>query len=135
MPVFSWSLPLRSCCRSSSRPAALPDPFIRRAMPGISGKIDYTLNRYGFRGPDVDLAKSRDLKILVVGGSTVECLYVTDGLSWPWRLQEKLSQRLRRPVAVEAAAQSGAFTLHHIAFLKNNLFVDKFNWVVILCGI
>src|SRR5216117_3122803 len=77
----------------SMLPKVPPDvpwpPMLRRvsiaggAMPGIDGTIEFTVNSLGLRGPEVDLDKV-ELRILCVGGSTTESLFVTDKLSWPW---------------------------------------------------
>ena len=64
-------------------------------MPGIQGQIKLSVNRYGLRGPDTIL-EDNDLNILCVGGSTTECLYVSDESTWPWRLQNKLEVELEK---------------------------------------
>ena len=46
--------------------------------------------RMGFVGLRFVL-KTWTFESFCVGGSTTECLYVTDKLSWPWRLQDKLA--------------------------------------------
>jgi lysophospholipase L1-like esterase len=92
------------------------------------------VNRLGLRGPDVRL-EDAGLKILCVGGSTTECLYITDEKSWPWRLEDKLTESLGRPVFVGNAGRSGHFTLHHDYLLRHYAPVAKFDWVVVLCGI
>ena len=92
-------------------------------MLGISGKIELTVNQYGLRGPKEDFRKA-DFKILAVGGSSTECLYVTDKLTWPWRLQDKLSRRLSQHVFVGNSGRSGHLTLTHLYlhdFVKNQL--------------
>jgi lysophospholipase L1-like esterase len=103
-------------------------------MPNVSGKIEFSANKYGLRGPEVDMDRV-DFRILVVGGSTAECRYITDKLSWPWKLGDKLSPRLGKKVFVGNAAKSGDFTLNHIEVLKNYPWVDKFDLVIVLCGV
>ncbi|NQT89999.1 MAG: SGNH/GDSL hydrolase family protein [Candidatus Omnitrophica bacterium] len=102
-------------------------------MPGISGRIEYSVNRFGVRGPEVKLDEA-DIRILAIGGSTVECLYVTDKLSWPWRLQDKLSERLGKNVFVGNAGISGHFTLDHIYLLRNYRYVEEFDYIILMSG-
>ena len=41
-----------------------------------------TKNSLGFRGPEPPRAWSRWLTMLVIGGSTTECLFLSDGKTW-----------------------------------------------------
>ena len=95
-------------------------------MPGIHGKIDFSVNKYGLRGPNKNLDKA-DIKILAVGGSTTECLYVTDKLSWPWKFQDYLSDRLKKDVFVGNAGRSGHFTLNYIYLLQAYKYAPEFD--------
>jgi hypothetical protein len=103
-------------------------------MPGIVGDIEWTINRKGVRGPEF-WPSNRNDRILCVGGSTTECLYVTDEKSWPWLLGTRLTNTLGRPILVGNAGQSGHFTLHHIYQLTHYKHADEFGTVIILCGI
>ncbi len=103
-------------------------------MPGISGKVEFSINRYGLRGPSMDLKKA-DIKILTIGGSATECLYVTDKLSWPWLLQDKLTEKTGKKIFVGNAGKSGQFTLHHIYMLQEYKYAPQFDWVILLAGI
>jgi lysophospholipase L1-like esterase len=103
-------------------------------MPGISGPITVTVNNLGLRGPEVHLEKVA-LKILCVGGSTTECIYVTDRKTWPWLLQEQLTESLHQAVFVGNAGRAGQFSLNHEYLLKEYAPVVKFDWVVLLCGV
>ncbi|MBF0216069.1 MAG: SGNH/GDSL hydrolase family protein [Candidatus Omnitrophica bacterium] len=121
--------------------AYIPWPRIHRisyaatgVMPGIDGKIELSVNNLNLRGPEVDIEK-KDIRILVAGGSTAECLYVSDKLTWPWRLQDKLADRLGKKVFVGNAGRSGHFTLNHMELLRNYRWANKFDWVIMLVGI
>jgi lysophospholipase L1-like esterase len=102
-------------------------------MPGIEGEIVFSVNSLGLRGPEVSLDDS-DLRVLCVGGSTTECLYVTDRDSWPWRLQSSLEAALGQRVFVGNAGKSGHFTLHHRYLLQHYAYAPRFEWVVVLAG-
>lgn len=115
---------------------ALPRTSVSTAantMPGIKGEISFTVNHRGFRAPDHWPASRQD-RILCVGGSTTECLYVTDEKSWPWLAGTRLSDRLGRPVLVANAGRSGHFTLHHLYLLRHYDLADRFGTVLVLCG-
>lgn len=125
-PVPPHNVPLQPGMRRVSTAAD--------TMPGISGRIEYTVNDMGLRGPQADPGKA-DFRILCIGGSTTECLYVTDRKSWPWRLGDILSERLGKDVFVGNAGRSGHFTLHHIHQLEHYPPAPSFDWIVLMCGI
>jgi lysophospholipase L1-like esterase len=103
------------------------------AMPGISGTIEFTVNDLGLRGPPVRL-EDVEVRILCVGGSSTECLYVTDRLTWPWLLQERLTQQLGQRVFVGNAGKAGILAIHHSYLLENYELAPRFEWVVVMCG-
>jgi hypothetical protein len=51
--------------------------------PKIDNKIIHTKNSLGFRGPDIPDNFSKYLSIIIVGGSTSECYYLSDNNDWP----------------------------------------------------
>jgi lysophospholipase L1-like esterase len=102
-------------------------------MPGITEPSEFTANSLGVRGPEVDLA-SMDLRFLCVGGSTTECLYVTDRLSWPWRVQDQLAKTLGKKVFVGNAGKSGQLTPHHDYLLNHYRHVKLYDCVLLLAG-
>jgi len=103
-------------------------------MPGITGRIEFSINKYGLRGPQTGFREA-EIKILTVGGSAVECYTVTDKLTWPWLLQYKLALRLGKRVYVGNAGKSSSFTLNHIYLLENYQLAPKFDWVILLAGV
>jgi hypothetical protein len=58
------------------------------------------LNRYGYRGPVVSRKQPGELRVVMVGGSTVFGYGVAWNESIPAYLEGKLEERLRRPVTV-----------------------------------
>lgn len=105
-----------------------------KTMPGISGKIEFTINRLGIRGPEFHEG-AYDRKILCVGGSTTECLYVTNEQSWPWALMKKLNDQYEAETYVGNAGISGHFTRNHEYLIQNYAFIEKFDHVVLMIGI
>ncbi|MCC6573822.1 MAG: SGNH/GDSL hydrolase family protein [Planctomycetes bacterium] len=104
-------------------------------MPGIEGEIRFTTNALGLRGPDFGKQEQWDARILCVGGSTTECLYVTDEKSWPWLLQNQLAEKTGKRVFVGNAGRSGHIAAHHAYLLNNYEFAGRFEYVVVLCGL
>ena len=75
---------------------------------GISGKSRFVTNSEGMRGDDYHAEYS--CKIITLGGSTTECLYLDQKESWPYLLQDKLSRGIRKPVFVGNIGMSGRST-------------------------
>ncbi len=121
-------------------PAGLPmAPGVRRTvaadtMPGVSGEIVFSVNRRGLRAPEHD-PRSFLLRILCVGGSTTQCVYVTDELSWPWVVQTRLDSQVPGGVFVGNAGKSGEIALNHAYLIRNYEPADQFQWALVLCGI
>lgn len=102
-------------------------------LPGLEPHVVLTVDRLGLRGPEADLKKCQ-LKILCVGGSTTECMYVTDEKTWPWLVQDELHRRLKTSVFVGNAGRAGHFSLHHEYQLRHYWAAHQFNWVIVLVG-
>ena len=103
-------------------------------MPGNTGEIRFSVDQLGVRAPELPLEQA-DLRLLCVGGSAVECLHVTDERSWPWQLGARLSAQLGKTVFVGNAGKSGHIALHHEYLLRNYDYADRFEWVVVMCGL
>lgn len=103
-------------------------------LPGVHGITRFTINAMGLRSPSIWPADRRD-RILCVGGSTTECLYVSDEKTWPWRLSLNLTSRLGRPILAGNAGLSGQISLHHAYQLENYRYAKQFGRVLVMCGI
>jgi lysophospholipase L1-like esterase len=104
-------------------------------MPGVSGESVFTTNSYGIRGDELSGQYAR--RILAVGGSATECLYLSQAKSWPYLLQRKLDGISgKNNVWVGNAGMSGANTNHHIKLLRYfPLARLKIDTLIILAGI
>jgi lysophospholipase L1-like esterase len=60
------------------RKALRPDPA---TMPGVAGSATFTVSSLGVRGRE--LGPDPEHRILAIGGSTTECLYLDDAEAWP----------------------------------------------------
>jgi len=83
-------------------------------MPGIGlEKTQFTTNEAGLRGEPLPRS-SEPLRVVTVGGSTTEALFVDDPDAWPQLLQERLSETLMRRLWVGNAGKSGLTALDNL---------------------
>jgi hypothetical protein len=82
-------------------------------MPGIDGTSRFTTNNRGIRGRNI--SRSDDYRVLTIGGSTTECIFLDDTESWPRVLERELNERIPgRHVWVGNIGRSGRNTRHHL---------------------
>ena len=62
-------------------------------LPGVSGDSHFLTNSDGIRGDEIPGAHTD--KILAIGGSTTECLYLDQKKAWPYLLQQSLNDNGR----------------------------------------
>ena len=62
-------------------------------MPGIKGPAHVTTNSLGLRGRELDTTAPQEFRILAIGGSTTECLYLDDAATWPALVEQILTRR------------------------------------------
>lgn len=88
-----------------------PEPGV---MPGVEyAESRFTTNAAGLRGapiPDPGI-----LRVLAIGGSTTEALYLDDRDAWTAVMEGALTQRLGRPVWVGNAGKSGLTSFAHVS--------------------
>lgn len=112
-----------------SRNTFHPDPAV---LPGVHGISHFNLNSIGIRGDE--LSDKQSYRILVMGASTVECLYLDYPKSWPALLQRKLNA-LRGGIWVGNAGKSGGGA--RAIILEMKYFVPqfpRFDTILILLG-
>jgi hypothetical protein len=88
-------------------------------MPGIEGESHLIINSQGIRGDE--LSPGDDYRILAIGASTTECLYLDQTEAWPYLVQTGLNQSLAdqgRQVWVGNIGKSARKTHDHIVQLK-----------------
>jgi lysophospholipase L1-like esterase len=82
-------------------------------LPGVTGPSRFTTNADGLRAEARRPEHAH--RILAVGGSTTESLYLDDAETWPRLLQERLAAvRGRADVWVGNAGKSGLNSRHHV---------------------
>lgn len=101
---------------------------------GISGKSRFVTNSEGMRGDDYH-ADYR-CKIITLGGSTTECLYLDQKESWPYLLQEELSREIGKPAFVGNIGMSGRSTDVTVLQLEHLIKqYDDIDIIILLVGI
>jgi lysophospholipase L1-like esterase len=105
-------------------------------LPGIRGPVRFTVNTWGVRGPEPDVSREA-VRILCVGGSATECLYVTDERTWPMRLADRLRARGGNVGTCEVhnAGRSGHMALHHAHLVEHYQGMGRFDLVVAMVGV
>jgi len=92
----------------------------------VASKLDrvthHTKNSLGFRGPDPPADFSRRLTLLTIGGSTTECLFLSDGKTWTDELARRLEPSFPG-IWVNNAGLDGQSTYGHLVLLRD--FVDS----------
>lgn len=104
-------------------------------MPGVSGASRFLTNSYGLRA---DEPSTQDgYRILTLGGSTTECLYLDHAETWPRLLQDSLNAGGKAPRTwVGNAGMSGRNSRHHVMAMRHLPLDDmRINAVVLLAGI
>ncbi|MBW6442526.1 SGNH/GDSL hydrolase family protein [Patescibacteria group bacterium] len=86
---------------------------------GISGTSHFTINSFGYRGDMIEDHED-EYRILILGGSTSECLYLDDKETWPYLLMGALGETVEgKKVITMNIGKSG----HG---LRNNLLALKY---------
>jgi lysophospholipase L1-like esterase len=104
-------------------------------MPGISGESKFITNSIGIRGDEIE--PHHAYRILAIGGSTTECLYLNQSETWPHLLQTELRKKSQRQnVWVGNAGMSGKTTRNYLTAIKYLPIQQlKIDVVVFLIGI
>jgi lysophospholipase L1-like esterase len=116
-------------------PASLELVFTPRAdvMPGIAGPSRFATNALGLRGDELPREPSH--RILALGGSTTECLYLDQEESWPQRLGRELGA-LGPPTWIGNAGRSGHTLREHRVMLEQLLAeLPRIDLVLVLPGV
>jgi lysophospholipase L1-like esterase len=104
-------------------------------MPGVAGESRFWINTHGIRGDELP-ARRNAIRILCVGGSTTECLYLDQSETWPQVLQELLRRETRQQqLWVGNVGVSGYATPYHVRFVRVSNLVAEMDCLVFLIGI
>ena len=95
-----------------------PDPAL---LPGISGDSRFDVDSDGIRGDE--MPRGDAYRILAVGGSTTECLYLDQEEAWPRLLERKLAA-LGKPTWIGNVGKSGLRSREHV--VQVDLLLDQY---------
>ncbi len=102
-------------------------------IENLDAVIQHTKNSLGFRG----LEKPTDFEdwtsIIAVGGSTTECLYISDGKDWVSLLGNKLNEQFDE-IWINNAGLEGHSTFGHQLLLQDHLVKLKPDYILFLIG-
>lgn len=100
-----------------------------------SAESRFTVNSQGLRGPE--MGSDGEVRILAIGGSTTECLFLDDSAAWPLLLSKRLAPFANgRPVWSASSGLSGKKSGDHVLhakFLVPEL--PRIDIVVLLAGV
>ena len=89
-------------------------------IAGLDKEITVRFNSLGFRGPEPPANWDDRFTIVCVGGSTTQCIYLSEGTTWPDRLAQQLA--LEHPnVWLNNAGLDGHSTFGHLQLLEQYL--------------
>ncbi len=109
----------------------LPDSNV---FSGITGMSVFTINELGYRGPLIE-NKEREYRILAIGGSSTESLYLDNDETWPAVIMKELGETNDgRKVIVMNVGKSGYNTRDHIIELRYLAPIYKPDLVILMVG-
>ena len=85
-------------------------------MPGVSGLSEFITNSLGIRGDK--FSTNQLYRILAIGGSTTECVYLDQHKAWPYLIERRLRESTGLNVWVGNVGVSGHNTRDHIVYMK-----------------
>jgi lysophospholipase L1-like esterase len=114
-----------------SRTFVLAPGIIHGVAPG--GRIQ--INSRGIRGSEWSRNRSQEYRILAVGGSTTESLYLDDAHTWPALLEAAMPQTTdNRHVWVGNVGRAGFNTRDHLGFMQLVAHQYDVDTIVMLVG-
>jgi lysophospholipase L1-like esterase len=87
--------------------------FSTSGIAGLDPIVKVTFNSRGFRGPEPPTNWDDYWTVLCVGGSTTQCIYLSDGNTWPDLLGQNLSSEFER-CWINNAGIDGHSTFGHL---------------------
>ncbi|MGH2570865.1 MAG: SGNH/GDSL hydrolase family protein [bacterium] len=111
----------------------IQDPNLER-FDKLDRRVVHTKNSLGFRGPEPPRDFRACLSIVVIGGSTTECFYLSDGQSWPEQLQAQLQPAFPR-LWVNNAGLDGHSTFGHTVLMRDYISKLRPSMALFLVGV
>lgn len=99
----------------------------------IDPVVHHTKNSLGFRGPEPPRDWTGRLTILTIGGSTTECLFLSDGRTWTDQLARRIAA-VRPDAWVNNAGLDGHSTFGHLVLLRDFVAALRPSFALFLIG-
>jgi lysophospholipase L1-like esterase len=106
----------------------------QRDAPKLEPVIVHTRNSLGFRGADPPADFDERLTIVAVGGSTTECMYLSDGKDWPAVVGRRLEPSFPS-LWMNNSGLNGHSTFGHLLLLRQHLVALRPKVIVMMAGI
>lgn len=114
-------------------PANQQTVFNNTWIKKLDSAIHYSRNSLGFRGPEPTDSVNKLNSIICIGGSTTECRFISDSLTWPYRLSQQLKDSFPS-LWLNNAGVDGHSTFGHLLLLKEYISRLKPKYVTFLIG-
>jgi len=108
--------------------------FDNQNIKGVDSVIIHNKNSLGFRGEEIPDNYNNSTSIIAVGGSTTECLYLSDGKDWVSLLDKKLERDFDN-IWLNNAGLDGHSTFGHQILLDDYLVKLKPDYIIFLVGV
>ncbi|MFT3682465.1 MAG: SGNH/GDSL hydrolase family protein [Ferruginibacter sp.] len=115
-------------------PANQKTVFKNTWIKKLDSNIYYSRNSLGFRGPEPADSISKLNALICIGGSTTECHYISDSLTWPYQLGTQLKDSLPG-LWLNNAGLDGHSTFGHLLLLKEYIIKLRPKYVLFLTGV
>ena len=96
--------------------------------------IVHTRNSLGFRGEDPPPDFDQHLTVVAVGGSSTECMYLSDGKDWPAVVARGLKSSFPS-LWMNNAGLNGHSTFGHLVLVRQHLLALRPRVIVLMAGI
>lgn len=103
--------------------------------PKLEPVIYYSRNSMGLRGEEMPPSPRDWIKIIAIGGSTTECAYNSDSLTWSEVMKRQLRQKTGAKIWVNNAGLDGTTTYGHKILLEDHIIKLHPDYVLFLVGI
>lgn len=102
--------------------------------PKLDPVVRHSKNSLGFRGPEPPRDLEARLSVVTIGGSTTECLFLSDGKTWTDALAARLASTFPG-IWVNNAGLDGQSTFGHLILLEQAIVPLRPKVVLFLIGI
>src|SRR5882724_390795 len=125
LPLKKWKLIL---------PANQTKVFTNSWIKKLDSKINYSRNSLGFRGPELPDSISKLTSLITIGGSTTECKFQSDSITWSFLLYQLLKKE-KPDFWLNNAGIDGHSTFGHLLLMDEYILKLKPDFALFLTGI